>query len=96
MKFKAATRYRIYTENVDSLAVSKIQIIVNWHFPSCTIIHTDGVFNQKKEKSLIIEIITEKTSIKESRIERICHEINRIHSQECCMVTREVISGATV
>jgi hypothetical protein len=95
MKFTAKTRYRIYTENV-ALAVMKIQIIVNWHFPCCTIIHADGVYKGKKEKSLIIEIITDGTDKAEERIGRICAEINKVHQQECCLVTRESIESVVI
>jgi predicted RNA-binding protein with PIN domain len=95
MTFEKKMRYRIYTENVD-LAVMKIQIVVNWHFPGCTIIHADGVYQGVKEKSLVIEIITETNHEYDKRIEKICKEINRIHQQECCMVTRENIDVAIV
>jgi hypothetical protein len=96
MKFEKKTRYRIYTEDVDSLAVSKIQIIVNWHFPSFTIIHSDGVYKRKKERGLIIEIITEADHKSIKKIRKICDEINRIHKQECCLVTKEVIESVVV
>jgi hypothetical protein len=97
MQFEKKIRYRIYTENVH-LAVMKIQIVVNWYFPASTIIHADGVYKQKKEKALIIEIISESGMESESddRVEKICWEINKIHDQECCMVTKEKIEMAFI
>jgi hypothetical protein len=48
--------YRIFTENKNK---AKVESIVAEHFPGFTIYEADGYWEGQKEKSLIIEIMTD-------------------------------------
>ena len=48
--------YRIYTEDKDNLP-EIARLADDWGFPGFTVIHTDGCWIGKQEKSLIIEIV---------------------------------------
>ncbi len=93
MEFKKQYRYRIYTEN-GYLAISTIQTMVLWYFLGCTIIETHGMYKGVRENGLIVEIITER--VQHDKIEKVCKEINRIHNQECCLVTCEEVHAVFV
>jgi hypothetical protein len=88
LKTTEQQRYRIYTENIEN-GVFRVQEIVNFYFEACTVIESHGVYKGERENGLIIEIITSYRLDK--RIENICDRINKLHKQECCMVTVEAI-----
>ncbi len=97
MKIEKQYRYRIYTEDRGR---DKIQNIVADCFDGFTMFFGVGVWENKTEKNLTIEIITT-LNINESKIARatiqtICKRINRLNSQDCCLVTIEPVEIAYV
>lgn len=75
-------RYRIYTENRLSSIVAKI---VQRYFKEFSVFYGTGVWLGTTEKSMIIEILMPKNRMVD--VEVICHKINRMNHQECCLIT---------
>ena len=84
------SRYKIYTEDRNR---DKIRAIVADYFDGFTMFSGVGIWENKIEKNLTIEIITGHTP---DIIKAICKKINRLNSQDCCLVTVEPVEIAYV
>ena len=74
--------YRIFTEDTNQ---EKIEKICTKHFPGFTIIKSAGYWRLQKEKSLIIEIVTEDTDVK---INCLAREIKDVNKQESVLIQK--------
>lgn len=74
--------YRIITEDKNS---NEIEKIVNKFYPGFTLIKGKGYWRLQKEKTLIIEIITDS---EDTKINRIAKEIKKANSQEAVLIQR--------
>lgn len=72
--------YRIFTENKNK---AKVESIVAEHFPGFTIYEADGYWNGMEEKSLVIEIMTDRPL---GRIHDIASAIKLVNKQEAVLV----------
>ncbi len=91
MKTKKHYRYRIYTENRLSSIVAKM---VGRYFGGFSVIYGTGVWQNKVEKCMIIEIVTECSE--RCKIGAICYRINKLNHQKCCMVTIEEVQAVFI
>ncbi len=90
MKTEKQYRYRIYTEDENR---DKIQNIVANCFDGFTMFTGIGTWKNETEKNLTIEIITKDFPY---IIETVCKRINRLNSQDCCLVTVEPVEVAYI
>lgn len=74
--------YRIFTEDKNK---HQIEAIVNKYYPGFTLYKGEGFWRLQKEKSLIIEIITEEH---ETKINKIAKEIKKVNKQEAVLVQK--------
>ncbi len=86
MGLKTQNRYRIYTEdkNVDGLLD-----LFNQYFDGFTVYRGSGYWHGEHELCLVFEIIA--NVIRNDDIEKICEQINKMNSQDCCLVTIEQV-----
>ena len=84
----AMTRWRIYTEYVHSRHIAKI---VDKYFTDYSMFSGIGHYDDKQERYLVIEIITDVYNAMIDIIS-ICREINSDNHQECCFVTSETVN----
>jgi len=83
--------YRIYTED-KKLPI--IKSIVNKYFKGYTIIKTSGVWYNKSEKSVIIELIATSKDIK--KVKTISQEIKAVNRQKAVLLTIRDINSQLV
>ena len=81
--------YRLFTENKNYEQVKKL---VCKNFANATIIKTEGVWQDKSEHSLIIEIdylaISNEPISLRDRIETLCFAIKKLNEQDKILVQR--------
>ena len=76
--------YRIYTENINKHTIEKL---VSDFYDGYTIIEAKGYWQSKKERSLIIEILTD-GEYEETIINSIAVQIKKINSQQGVLVAK--------
>ena len=76
--------YRIFTEDIKENREA-IEKAVCKQFEGYTIIKSEGFWRLQKEKSLIIEIVTEDS---DARISKIAKDIKAVNSQEAVLVQK--------
>jgi hypothetical protein len=78
--------YRIYTENINKHAIEKL---VNDFYEGYTIIESTGYWQGKKERSMIIEIITSNPESNETTIiNTIATRIKKLNKQQSVLVAK--------
>jgi len=80
--------YRLYTEDVNYDAIN---IIVGEMFTSYTLIKGMGVWNRVKEKSVIIEIISDDSDNVLNKIRSLASTIKIVNYQEAVLITQTAI-----
>jgi len=75
--------YRIFTENVNR---KKIEGIVTERYIGYTIMNSTGMWKGQKEKSLVIEICTDKAE--DAKVDWIAKAIKRENNQEAVLVQK--------
>ena len=87
-------KYTLYTENKN---IKSIKGILNLFYQGYTIINTLGYWQGKKEKSLKIEVITEKTEkdliYNKIALNCIIETIKKINNQQTILLTTESIKA---
>ena len=74
--------YRIFTEDKNR---RKIERICAKYYPGYTLIKAEGFWRLQKEKSLIIEVITEDPA---ARISKLAKDIKNANKQEAVLVQK--------
>lgn len=74
--------YRIFTEDKKQ---KNIEVIVNKYFPGFSIYKGHGFWRCQKEKSLVIEIITDDT---DAKINKIAKEIKAKNKQQAVLIQK--------
>jgi len=74
--------YRIFTERKNS---KKIEKLISKYFKGFSLIKNNGYWKLQKEKSLIIEIVTDDTN---KLINDLAKEIKEINKQEAVLVQK--------
>ena len=87
-------KYTLYTENKN---IKSIKGILNLFYQGYTIINTQGYWRGKKENSLKIEVITEKTKkdliYNKIALNCIIKTIKKINNQQSILLTIENIKA---
>jgi hypothetical protein len=80
--------FRLYTENKNK---RKIRKMTANYFENFSLVKSVGYYKRKKEKSLIIEVITtnKKDNKKtEKNLNSLSKDINKNNNQECCLIQK--------
>jgi hypothetical protein len=80
-------RYRIYTENVNTVNTFNA---AKDYLGDFTVYRCDGCYNGKSEASVVYELITDSPNV-DWRIADFCLWIRHNNNQECCLMTQEVV-----
>jgi hypothetical protein len=77
--------YKIYTERKNVKAVSQL---VSEHYGGFMIYFTKGYWQGKPERSMVIEILCDGTSVDDASIGRLCQKIKGLNRQEVVFLTK--------
>ncbi len=84
-------KYRIYTEDLKRDII--VRLISN-SFSGFTIIEATGYWNNEEEKTVIFEIVAEKSDL--HLIEYICSRIKQTNNQEAVLFTVDYIDSILI
>ena len=93
---KKQTQYTIYTENKDAASRSLIVKTVQKHFNAFTMQTGIGFWDDQRENSLQLTVITDRSKAQRHLLERIAGQIRDVNGQMCVRLAATKIKGKLI